>query len=106
MDKPNNYKNHVFENIDLVLIYYCSISKQLNHFFQFCFEVNICTTTIFTFAGLCRYDGHATNFTLNQNLFYLLPFYVYGLSIASFFCPLLSNFFYADLGQNKMKMNE
>ena len=29
MAKANNYKNNVFENIDFVVIYYCSI-RELN----------------------------------------------------------------------------
>ena len=35
--KPNNYRNHIFENIDFV-VYYYSTREQLNHFFSLAFN--------------------------------------------------------------------
>ena len=55
MAKPNDYKNHVFENIDFVVMYYCLTRKQQTNIFQFCLESVNCTNNIcfFAFAGQC-----------------------------------------------------
>ena len=50
MAKPNNSKNHVFENVDFVVKYYCTTRKQLYDFFKLCLEPANCTNIKYFFA--------------------------------------------------------
>ena len=48
MADPLKYKNHVFENVDVV-IYFCSTRQPVNHFFECCLEAVSCTNINYFF---------------------------------------------------------
>ena len=59
MTKPNNNKNHVFQNSDSVVFYYRSTREQTEpKIFQFCLEAVSCTHVNHFFAVCWSISSH------------------------------------------------